>query len=380
MEKLYYAEINVFCILLLVGIALTLYHHDRSILAKYLIYFMLSEAILFLADFAWFMIDGNTAVPIWVNYVLNAVYFSFTVLCPFVAFRYFYYSVSEKELPQKVDAISLIPAALVIIESVLAFKNHALFYVNSANVYTRGPLYLIQPVVSYLYMLLGTGFCLYSFFTRKSSFTKNRSKTLALYSFFPIICGVLEIIFPNVPILCVGMTFSIVLMTFNLQMDHVTHDLLTGISNRHSLTDYLEQLISQKRQLEKANICVSFIDADNFKSINDRFGHAEGDKALRAIAKGLKDACRPQSAYCARYAGDEFVVVYKAETDEEAESFNESIKDCVVEAGIGLPYALTVSSGWARLTQEIKTPHELLRIADQKMYSDKKYGKEIPTP
>lgn len=380
MESILYAEINLFCILLLAGLAITLYHNDRSILAKYLILFMVSEAVLFLSDMLWVMIDGKSSVPVWVNYALNAVYFSFIGISPYIAFRYFFYSISERELPQKMDALSVIPAALLIIEALLASKNHALFYVSSANVYSRGPLYLIQPIVSYFYVFLSTGFCIYSYISNKTTAVRKRCKTLAVFSIFPVLCGIVEIMIPDLPILCVGMTFSIVLMTFILQMDHVTHDLLTGISNRHSLLLYLEQLISQKKQMEKENICVSFIDADNFKSINDRFGHAEGDNALRAIATGLKAACRPQSAYCARYAGDEFVIVYKAETDEEADAFNDSIKDCVVEAGIGFPYELTVSSGWSRLTQDIKTPHELLRIADQKMYSDKMYGKEIPTP
>src|SRR6516225_4802111 len=83
-------------------------------------------------------------------------------------------------------------------------------------------------------------------------------------------------------------------------------DVLTGLPNRVTLRDRMEQALSEWRS---DNMCaVHFIDLDRFKQVNDTLGHTRGDLLLEAVAKRLQDAA-PDAHVIARFGGDEFVIL-----------------------------------------------------------------------
>ncbi|MDQ0150314.1 putative bifunctional diguanylate cyclase/phosphodiesterase [Eubacterium multiforme] len=94
----------------------------------------------------------------------------------------------------------------------------------------------------------------------------------------------------------------------------IYNDYLTGINNRRSLYKYINNLNVSKGEF--SNIALFILDLDNFKNFNDTFGHFVGDKVLISVAKAIVDTCK--DAFVARIAGDEFIVIYKDITDEEA--------------------------------------------------------------
>jgi diguanylate cyclase (GGDEF)-like protein len=85
------------------------------------------------------------------------------------------------------------------------------------------------------------------------------------------------------------------------------HDELTGLPNRSLLLDRLKQAMAQSDRQHK-QVAVLFIDLDKFKSVNDRFGHAVGDKLLQQVAERLTACIRYGDTAC-RYGGDEFVIL-----------------------------------------------------------------------
>jgi diguanylate cyclase (GGDEF)-like protein len=95
--------------------------------------------------------------------------------------------------------------------------------------------------------------------------------------------------------------------------DMATHDSLTGLHNRVSMTDALEHAVN-KAQRSGEGLAIYFIDLDGFKSVNDSLGHAAGDVLLREIALRLRGRVR-QSDLVARLGGDEFVVMVEEVTD-----------------------------------------------------------------
>ena len=114
------------------------------------------------------------------------------------------------------------------------------------------------------------------------------------------------------------------------------------------------------------------IDANKFKSINDVYGHIQGDQALTRIAESLRSVCRdlPRRANIARYGGDEFVIL-AATDDPDALCRQIHERLAAVNAMDPVPYELTVSIGVTKA--EIGTSlAEAIAEADKKMYQEKK--------
>ena len=145
-------------------------------------------------------------------------------------------------------------------------------------------------------------------------------------------------------------------------------DELTSLANRRGLLDYVSRLIPSSDQPHP--ICVFVIDLDKFKAINDRHGHAVGDRVLMRTADQLRGAL-PRKAFIARTGGEEFVVIDYLPT-EEATSMGERLRAAVAAAG---PPAVTASvgvvCGHMRNTDDFD---RLLELADTAMYSAKRDG------
>jgi two-component system cell cycle response regulator len=152
-------------------------------------------------------------------------------------------------------------------------------------------------------------------------------------------------------------------------------DPLTGLYNQRYLRRHLSGLVDggQGRQL-----CVLMVDVDHFKSVNDRFGHAAGDLALKLIAQTLRANTRVFDSL-ARYGGEEFVVIMPGATREDALSAGERLRASVEElkfrtpAGQDVP--LTASIGIACSGNEAVAPDILLNAADTALYAAKRNGR-----
>jgi len=158
--------------------------------------------------------------------------------------------------------------------------------------------------------------------------------------------------------------------------EQAQHDPLTGLPNRRLLIDRLKQATSAARRRERC-VGVLFVDLDRFKEVNDTRGHDAGDAVLKEVARRLQ-ACVREADTVAREGGDEFVVVLPdLEVPDDALRVAEKI---VVE----LAKAMDVGGAQVRVTPSIGISHyprdatdieELVRHADQAMYSAKGAGR-----
>ena len=158
------------------------------------------------------------------------------------------------------------------------------------------------------------------------------------------------------------------------QTQHESHtDPLTGLANRRSLDRRFETGLAHA-QRSNGSIIVVVLDLDRLKEINDTYGHEAGDRALRAIGSVLKATVR-QNDLCARFAGDEFVVVlWDCSPDHEARRVAElqtAVGAHPFEPRPGVRVSLSISAGPARFPVDGKTFDELLAAADARMYQDK---------
>lgn len=154
------------------------------------------------------------------------------------------------------------------------------------------------------------------------------------------------------------------------------HDALTGLPNRLLLADRLEIAISQA-QRHDATVGILFLDLDNFKKINDSFGHAFGDKLLVHVADILRGIFRNEDTI-SRIGGDEFVIVLggvqdRTRTHKLAERVLEQVSG--VHKIMDRDLHIGVSIGMATYPENGTDVEDLLKNADIAMYSAKDHGK-----
>jgi diguanylate cyclase (GGDEF)-like protein/PAS domain S-box-containing protein len=163
------------------------------------------------------------------------------------------------------------------------------------------------------------------------------------------------------------------------QLTHgVLRDPLTGLANRALFADRVGQAL--RRAARDKGICaVLFCDLDDFKRVNDRFGHAAGDELLCAVARRLIDCVRPGDTV-ARFGGDEFAILLEQLTEVvEAARVAERI-----QAGLAEPFAVADRDVIARASIGVSTTaaagdsvSQLLHTADVAMYTAKEQGKGL---
>lgn len=149
-----------------------------------------------------------------------------------------------------------------------------------------------------------------------------------------------------------------------------TTDFLTGLPNARSLFLHLDSEIARcKRSGESVSLLVC--DLDNFKQINDQYGHLEGNKALKVVATALRGNCR-EFDYVARMGGDEFVVVLPGLDASRAAERTEHIRKMVLEeARLQTGLELSVSIGSSTYPHGGADAEDLLSSADRVMYKVK---------
>jgi diguanylate cyclase (GGDEF)-like protein len=127
-----------------------------------------------------------------------------------------------------------------------------------------------------------------------------------------------------------------------------------------------------------AEVSLLVLDLDDFKEINDTFGHHIGDRALREAATALRAAIRPYDI-CVRYAGDEFIVVLSGCGREEAErkrlELQQAVDNVELEVRPDLRIPIMISSGAAVFPHDGNGYEALLAKADSRMYRDKSQRK-----
>jgi len=155
-------------------------------------------------------------------------------------------------------------------------------------------------------------------------------------------------------------------------------DDLTGLFNNRALQ---MRLRDEQERLQRYGQPVALVmaDVDDFKKVNDTFGHLAGDAVLKAVADAIRRTAR-QGDFVARYGGEEFVVIATASTEEGAtllaERIRQAVANTVVEVAPDHALSVTISLGVAACNRaEGPTLHEALRRSDEAMYRVKRSGK-----
>ena len=153
-------------------------------------------------------------------------------------------------------------------------------------------------------------------------------------------------------------------------------DAMTGLSNRYRLTEQFDKILEECRSEQKL-LSVEILDVDYFKEYNDNYGHQAGDECIKSIASLLKQM-EDENVFCARYGGDEFIIIYSGMDAQEVCRRAEQLRQDVIDLQIThefskiYPY-VTISQG---ICQDTPIPGnkswDFLHAADERLYNVKR--------
>lgn len=315
-----------------------------------------------------FVIDGRV-FPFCrtVSYVLNSFLFIATcsvgfLWCLYVDFRIYN---SMRRVRSRARWLA-IPLAVDVVMNIINLSGCGIvFTISEGNVYARGSLVAASYIILFFYFIY-------------SILLVDYSKKSGLHiRFFPVYYFVLPVMVGTlVQGFAYGITMgwccvAIALLFIYIQIQSLNSyiDSLSGLYNRR----YMDCIIGQQKNNSKFDIYGIMIDVNDFKRINDLYGHSQGDSAIRCIGRILSDAI-PSSGLAVRYAGDEFVVLLRTDEETEAREVMQQIQKNVEQfnqAGQA-PYTLSLAMGCSRFDTSEGDAEKFFSAMDEQMYAAKR--------
>jgi diguanylate cyclase (GGDEF)-like protein len=157
------------------------------------------------------------------------------------------------------------------------------------------------------------------------------------------------------------------------EVGRLSVDAVTGLAGRGVFDHALEREFSWRQRTGK-DMAVVMIDLDNFKGINDEYGHPIGDLMLRRVADVIRESTRGSDVLC-RYGGDEFVLIMPGATPLGVRKVTETMRADTMALKLESTPAVTISMGWTITTSEDKSAADVLKRADDALLYAKRTGR-----
>jgi len=301
--------------------------------------------------------------------MLEIVFFVLSPIIPILSLLYVYTYINKhhKIKINKINALT-VPVVINGIISVANYHFSLIFSINSNNVYVQGPLFWLVPMVIAFYYSLN----LMVLYNGRKKLRKDEFWVMGSLTFIPILVSGFQIYYTHYFTIWNSVAIAVVMNYVFVLHNMVLRDPLTGLGNRMAYDEYLANLKN------KHNIIFSVIniDMDDFKAINDSFGHEEGDKVLRFFATQLETVFQDKGV-AIRLGGDEFIVLLKEGKSSNLEQYIQSLQDkiCIYNKKNKLMHPIAFSYGIAIFNDSYHNITELINYSDKLMYEEKKKKK-----
>ena len=356
MNEILFAEIYYICVAIMLILGFKTY---RSMMKNDQKVSFLAVVFLHILYFQTDLVRMSNVQNLFLN-EMSSLFFS---LCTFSWFNYILTMLDIHYVKKTQTLIALIPLIVSVVLLLVNTLNGTLFAIDQNGNFQEGPFYLLYVFINDLYYLAGA-YQAYMYSCRAKNYQQKKSyQILGIYMAVMLIVGTLQDVFRSIPIFCVGTSLSILIVYISLEEQMISIDPLTQLNNRNRMEQYLFECMRNTDE----NMYLLVLDVDKFKQINDTYGHAQGDLALKVIANGLKQACIEKNDFIARYGGDEFVIVYKG---EDVEALCQRIHTYIQQ--LSFPFDLDVSIGYAQYKKEMRKWNDWFIKADQQLYDEKK--------
>ena len=370
---IYYLEINIICIIILLAIFDKF--KDESLNNSSDKYY--EKTLLATISFSLFaLISGifNGASYNFSQIILiisHSLYFFSESL---IGYFYTNYILKRINLQEKREYkfILYIPLILSVFFLIINLTKKILFTISIDNLYSPSKyLYLYNLINAVYVLIIITNLISYYFYNKNS---KNEIKSLILFTLLPVVSAGIQNYNYGIILGQVGFTLSELLIYFNNQKKEANYDELTGVYNRRAFNKRANKIYYSNKSM-----FLMLMDADDFKIINDKYGHLEGDKALIQIAHILNRAINNnhKNYSLARYGGDEFVIVGNIRNkDEVAQLINQiEEEEKKYNKETNNKYNIKISIGYALQNDNHTSVEDLIKEADALMYAEKRKRK-----
>lgn len=371
-----YAEILAFAIIILL---LMLYSMKRNITV------LIGEKLfstLILANIAMLIIDGLAKIPLgspheYIRPLLvaaNTMYYIQISILVFFWLVYTDYRVSADVAGLKKRlALYIAPCAGICLLAIINAFTGWIFYIDGSNRYVQGIIYIPVTAIIWLTILIPTVMTLQRASHASLSIIRRDYLIDALYIIPPLVGWILQNLFDLYPFMWVMAVCTLLLHFLELQGQQISIDALTGVNNRRTFNRYIGSFVDNPGK--KSSIALFIIDINNFKNINDTYGHMAGDEALITFAKILRRVCGRRNCFLARYGGDEFAIICTDATEAQLDALVADIEHEVVteNSSSERPYKLSFSIGRAvRTGFDAEQIESVIIEADKNMYKKKR--------
>lgn len=241
------------------------------------------------------------------------------------------------------------------------------FYYDAQHQYHRGPFYHLAMAIMLMTILVAELFL----FRNRRRIERRNYCVLMFFPVPPFLCGLLQTFLYGLPFTLIGISFSLLIIFIYIQNRNMNVDYLTGVYNRRWLDIRMREMISASGP--DRTFSAILVDLDGFKSINDVFGHLQGDAALEQSTILLRQCLRADDIVT-RYGGDEFCILLQTSVRQEIEEVIARIraKSAAFNAAGKVPYHLDFSMGYAVYAPLSGQSMEAFQQAvDREMYADK---------
>ena len=369
-----YAAVNVFCIASSLMI-LSKFNYDVGSDREIRVFKRMTFAYLVFVvlELIWALsVGGALKMP---ELATGLIKILATAFIPLMVYFWFWFAETRFQVEwintRKVRILTFIPMAILIVLYLTSFKTGLIFSITPERTVANGPMIGFTGLVDNIY---GIAIVVHALILRAKETITHRKKEYWTQIIFIVICtaaGLIDAAVSNTPVMPLAITLAFIFLFTNLQEVQIYNDSLTGMNNRRKADQYLES--SLEMTTPENPFYLLMMDVNNFKQINDNYGHLEGDRALRAVAEVIREVTESYQGFSARWGGDEFIAIIRSQSLGLVQEFSSRLREELEQMtkDKAFSYPLSISIGFARCDTASDKPQALIRIADDAMYRDK---------
>lgn len=377
--NLFYIETIILCITLLVLIAFKLLTNSNHIecYKQYMIT-LLSSLVLGVLNFiVWFIDKNSFSYSNIINNFINIIIMIVICIIYYNWFLYFENINKSKLINTKIKRLIFkIPLLILIVILCLSYITNWIIYIDDFN-FIRLNYYYIFIGITMIYFLITLFLSLIRLNDKNKLINKRKNMTIFFFCLYQILVTIICLLYFGKPHIIIAITLGFVYTYLDFLNQLITVDPLTKLNNKSQLINILTNEI--KNSLENNDLYLLMLDMDDFKAINDNYGHVEGDQALITVSNILKQVCYDKNCLVFRYGGDEFNIIVKTSNEEKVKLISRNIIEELdnYNKNSNKKYKLKISIGYFKYNNNIKSVSDFISKADKELYNIKRKKYDI---